>query len=163
MFSAPGGKYKIQVLWIKGNGGKTDLAAKVISGYKRDYMLSHGGNLLTHSEFNTKFWLGKNFPAFGQRQSPNYGALSMTHLLGPPEKEAFVQVPIAISHHCYTFGQHLSGKSWKWVAELVCTRRHNTSHPYTFLQETGPSPLRTFTHLSPPCFQSISAVTFQHC
>lgn len=42
MFSAPGGKYRIQVLWIKGNRGKIDLAAKVISGYKRDYMLSRG-------------------------------------------------------------------------------------------------------------------------
>lgn len=29
MFSTPGGKYRIQVLWIKGNGGKIDLAAKL--------------------------------------------------------------------------------------------------------------------------------------
>lgn len=51
MFSAPGGKYRIQVLWIKGNRGKIDLATKIISGCKWDYMLSHG-DLLTHSEFN---------------------------------------------------------------------------------------------------------------
>lgn len=42
MLSAPGGKYRIQVLWIKGNRGKIDLAAKIISGYKWDYTPSHG-------------------------------------------------------------------------------------------------------------------------
>lgn len=42
MFSAPGGKYRIQVLWIKGNGGKIDLVAKAISGCKWDYAFSRG-------------------------------------------------------------------------------------------------------------------------
>lgn len=119
MFSAPGGKYRIQVLWIKGKGGKKiDLAAKVTSGCKWDYMLSLWGYLLTHSEFN----LTPNFGwerislhlAGNNRQAMEHGT---GHLLGPPEKETLVQVPIASSHHCCKFGQCCSGKSWKSTAE----------------------------------------------
>lgn len=92
----------------------------------------------------------------GRQWLPNDGALRRTHLLGPPEKETFVQVPAAASQHSCKCAPHCSVQSWKQRAEsygacALLTPPICTPFPPSRRQDCLPT---AFKHLSSPTLNS---------